>query len=114
MGIQARHGSALARSSVLEAPFNSSTYRNQFGKTNHKLLTLSWSTTIPYPPEKPRTNPTHSTKPTQAIHPNPFHHITTVEYVNYVGYKWRLYVFMHRFYQFHLFNLSAPINELGV
>ena len=33
----------------------------------------------------------HTNNPTQATHPNPFHHIIRVECVNYVGLIWRFY-----------------------
>jgi hypothetical protein len=36
-------------------------------------------------------NPTHSTNPTPGIYPNPFHHITAVEYVRFDGYIWSFY-----------------------
>jgi hypothetical protein len=35
--------------------------------------------------QKPPTNPSHSTSRRQSTYPNPFHHITTVEYVRFVG-----------------------------
>jgi hypothetical protein len=35
--------------------------------------------------------PTATSTRRQAIYPTPFHHITTVEYVNYVGCKWSFY-----------------------
>jgi hypothetical protein len=50
----------------------------------------------------------HSTNPTPGIFPNPFQHITGVEYAKFVGYSWSFLLAFHFPYFFPAFNKVNP------
>ena len=79
----------------------------------HLVMEACSSSNVRNRSNKPPLYPPHSTTRRQAIYPNPFHHITGVKYVRFIGCRWSFLLPPYSPY-FPQHTIYLPPNSEGV